>query len=122
MVTLMFDTHAFIQRLKSSGFDELQAEALSSAIKEVYDTAWHEIATKHDVADLNAKIDAVSTELNTKIDSVSTELNHGLQAVQLRVDARFETLKGEISLLKWMGGVVLAALVSLVLKAFFLSG
>ena len=122
MVTLMFDTHAFIQRLKSSGFNEPQAEALSSALKEVYDTAWHEIATKHDVAELNAKIDSVSAELNAKIDSVSTELNHGLQAVQLRVDARFETLKGEINLLKWMGGVVLAALVSLVLKAFFLSG
>lgn len=111
MVTLMFDTHVFIQRLKSSGFDEPQAEALSSALKEVYDTAWHGIATKHDVAELNAKID-----------SVSAELNHGLQALQLKVDARFEALKGEINLLKWMGGVVLAALVSLVLKAFFLSG
>lgn len=111
MVTLMFDTHAFIQRLRSSGFNESQAEALSGAIKEVYDTAWHEIATKHDVAELHAKIDVVHTELN-----------HGLQAMQLRVDARFEAMKGEINLIKWMGGVILAALVSLVLKAFFLSG
>ena len=122
MVTLMFDTHAFIQRLRSSGFNESQAEALSGAIKEVYDTAWHEIATKHDVAELHAKIDVVHTELNTKIDAVGTELNHGLQAMQLRVDARFEAMKGEINLIKWMGGVILAALVSLVLKAFFLSG
>ncbi len=34
MVTLLFDTHAFVQRLKSSGFGEPQAETLSNALKE----------------------------------------------------------------------------------------
>ncbi len=37
--------------------------------RKAYDTAWHEIATKHDIA-----------ELNTKINSLAEALKHDSQA------------------------------------------
>ncbi len=46
MGTITFDTHAYVKRLKAAGFNEEQAEALSSAQKEAIDNA---LVTKHDM-------------------------------------------------------------------------
>jgi hypothetical protein len=44
-----------------------------------------------------------------------------LKELELKMDNKFESMKGELTLLKWMVGVLLAGVVSLVLKAFFIS-
>lgn len=84
MATIVFDTHKMIKKLKESGFNEIQAEALSEAFKEAQQTSIEDLATKRDLRELELK------------------------------------LTGEITLLKWMMGFVLAGIVSLVLKAFFM--
>lgn len=84
MATIVFDTHKFVKKLKESGFNEVQAEALSEALKEAQQSSVENLATKTDLRELELR------------------------------------LTGEITLLKWMMGFVLAGIVSLVLKAFFM--
>ncbi len=83
MGTVIFDTHRFIKRLRESGFDEKQAEALSDAFKEAQSTSIEQLVTKSDLQLLESK------------------------------------LTGELTLLKWMMGFILAGILTLVLKAFF---
>lgn len=90
MAVLAFDTHALIKQLKEAGFPELQAEALSEALKKVQEAYLGELVTKHDLREL-----------------------------ELKIDNKLESMAGELKLIKWMMGVMLAGVVSLVLKAFF---
>lgn len=46
-------------------------------------------------------------------------LDHRLKETELRLDAGFERIDGELKLNRWMLGVLLAGVISLVLKAFF---
>ena len=92
MPSITFDTHAFIKKLKESGFKEEQAEVLSEVIKEVQGATIEDLATKDDIK----------------------ELRHEMKELELRINA-------QLLLLKWMVGVMLAGVVSLVLKAFFIS-
>ena len=85
MAGITFDTYAFIKHLKESGFQEPQAEALADAFKKAQEVHFEQLATKHDLKEL-----------------------------ELRMNA-------QLMLLKWMIGVMLAGVVSLVLKAFFIS-
>ena len=91
MGTVTFDTHEFIKSLESAGFEESQAEALAAQLKKVQEGSVASLATKQDLKEL-----------------------------ELRVENKLESMRGEITLLKWMMGFVLAGVVSLVLKAFFL--
>lgn len=43
-----FDTHAFLSKLRSAGFDEGQAEAVTYAIRDI---AMSNVATKNDLKD-----------------------------------------------------------------------
>lgn len=45
-------------------------------------------------------------------------LDHHLKEIGLRLDCRFERIDGELKN-RWMLGVLLAGVISLVLKAFF---
>ncbi len=54
MTTITFDTHQFVQRLKASGLDEKQAEAITNIVKDANVSA--DLATKHDLAETKAEI------------------------------------------------------------------
>ena len=95
MTTVAFDTLKFSKRLKEAGFSESQAEALAEAIKDAGGEA--EIATKVDVADVKRDI----------------------KELELKIDARFESLRGELILVKWMLGLLLGGIVALILRTFF---
>lgn len=81
MATVTFDTHKFIQRLKSAGLPEAQAEAVADAFKEA-----------HGESDLVTKKD-----------------------LQLEL----APIRSDLTPLKWMTGLVVAGILSLILKAFF---
>jgi hypothetical protein len=42
-----------------------------------------------------------------------------LRELDLRLDARFERIDGELKLNRWMLGILIAGVMSLVLKTFF---
>lgn len=90
MASLTFDTLKFVKKLRDAGFDEQQAEAVSEAFREAQNTVGQDLATKSDLKEL-----------------------------ELRLETRLESLRGELTLLKWMLGFVLAGILTLVLKTFF---
>lgn len=102
MGAVAFDTHAFIKQLKEAGFEEAQAEALSETLKKAQEAHLGELATRHDIG-----------ELKRDIEELKLSTRHDLKELELRID-------GELKLLKWMISVILAGVVSLVLKAFFM--
>jgi len=59
MTTITFDTHKFIRKLKTAGFDE--AEAVADAFSEAQGEA--ELATKADITSLRRDIDDVRRDM-----------------------------------------------------------
>ncbi|MBF0473903.1 MAG: DUF1640 domain-containing protein [Nitrospirae bacterium] len=93
MSTITFDTHVFIKRLKDAGISEPQAEAMSDAFKEAQQGSIGELSTKQDIK----------------------EIKHEMKELELRLESK-------IALLQWMVGIMLAGVISLILKAFFIYG
>jgi CHASE3 domain sensor protein len=90
MATITFDTLELVDKLKTAGIPQAQAEAVVRVIAEAQDG----LVTKHDLTEIKNEIKA---EMNV----------------------RFERIDGELKLNRWMLGVLLAGVISLVLKAFF---
>ncbi len=86
MSTITFGTYAFAKRLKAAGFNEVQAEALTSAQKESIDNA---LVTKDDI-------------------------RSELEPIKLEI----ADLKGEMKLIKWMLGFLVAGVATIILKLF----
>ena len=42
-----------------------------------------------------------------------------IRELELKIETRFEQFKGELTLIKWMLGIILGGLMALILKAFF---
>ena len=90
MTTITFDTLELVDKLKTAGIPQEQAEAIVRVIAE----AQNGLVTKHDLTEAKNEIKA-------------------------DMNVRFERIDGELKLNRWMLGVLLAGVISLVLKAFF---
>jgi hypothetical protein len=91
MATITFDTLKFVEKLERAGVSREQASAFADAQKEAFSEALDtSIATKND-------IEAVRTDI-------------------AKIDAR---ITGELTLVKWMLGVVIAVSVANFAKQFF---
>lgn len=91
MATITFDTLKFVEKLERAGVSREQASAFADAQKEAFSEALDtSIATKND-------IEAVRTDI-------------------AKIDAR---ITGELTLVKWMLGVVIAISVANFAKQFF---
>jgi len=112
MPGLTFDTHESVKSLKAAGFNEGQAEALMAEFKKVQESSIADLTTKGDLKD-------VRQELKGDINSVRQELKSDINSVRQEVKQLEIKLTGEITLVKWMLGFMLAGILSLVMKAFF---
>ncbi len=79
MTSLTFDTYAFIRKLKESGIPEDQAraqvEALSTAFEQFQEESHYtDLATKHDIRELELKIELVRAELKRDMAETKAEL------------------------------------------------
>ena len=90
MTTITFDTLELVDRLKTAGIPQEQAEAVVRVIAEAQDG----LVNKHDLTEAKNEIKA-------------------------DMNVRFERIDSELKLNRWMLGVLLAGVISLVLKAFF---
>ena len=79
-----------MKKLRDAGFNEQQAEAVSEAFQEAQHTGWQELPTKADLKEL-----------------------------ELRIENKLESIRGEMTLMKWMLGFVLAGVLSIIVKTFF---
>lgn len=83
MTAITFDTHEFIKSLRDAGFEEKQAEALSSGLRKAQENQLSNLVTKDDL------------------------------------EIKLAPVRADLQLLKWMMGVMLAGILSLILKSFF---
>ena len=85
------DTYALVTKLQQAGFEPPQAEALTEAFKTLEDTTAQQLATKGDVKEAS-----------------------------LQLEVKLETVKGDLTLLKWMigalFGLIIPVFVRVVLK------
>lgn len=112
MTALTFDTLKYANRLKAAGIPAAYAEAEAEALPEVFEINSKELATKADVNKLEGSVDNKFDLLRKDIVNLETGLRKDMQVLELRVS-------GEMLLLKWMMGILIAGVASLVLKAFF---
>lgn len=102
MTTITFDTLKFVEKLKTAGILEAhakaEAEALVSAFSEAMDS---QLANKAD-------INRLERELKGDINRVERELKSDINRPER-----------ELLVLKWMVGLVLGGIATLILKAFF---
>jgi hypothetical protein len=87
MAALTFDTLKFVERLKAAGVPEAQAKAEAEALAEALSSGTTELATRRDM------------EL----------VRQDMREHELRIETRFETIKGELTLIKWMMGLIVVA-------------
>lgn len=98
MAAITFDTLKFVEKLKAAGISDAQAKAESEALQGVLaETLDSQLATKSDLIKLERRMDGI----DAKIDRMDTRIS------------------GELTLLKWMLGLVLGGILALVLRAFF---
>jgi hypothetical protein len=91
MATITFDTLKFVERLRAGGVPEEQAKAEAEALVVAFSEAMDsQLASKSD-------INRLESELKSNINR----------------------LERELLVIKWMVGVVIGGILTLVLKAFF---
>ncbi len=96
---IAFDTHRFVKRLTDSGFTERQAETLAEEHVALINA---NLATKVDVAEIKADIEALRQQTKADIEA----LRQQTKADIAKVGGRIEEAKSEI--LKWIFGALVA--------------
>ena len=110
MAAVTFDTLKFVETLKEARVPEPQAKAFSTAVQESHEAA--DLATKADLREYESVIRGDLEKLETGLRHEMGDLRHEIKALELRIH-------GEMLLLKWMIGLLIAQVASLILKLFF---
>jgi hypothetical protein len=136
MSVASFDTLKFANRLKQAGVPERQAEAEAEALAEVLEVNLKDLATRDDLLAveirLQARMDKFEAKIAgdfarlegevTRLAGDSTRLSGDFTRLSgdfARLSADFLRLSGQVTLLKWMLGLVLGGILALILNAFF---
>ena len=117
MNAVAFDTYAAAKRLRDAGFDERQAEAAVSMVRDAAGADREQLATKADLAELKAdfaelKGDVEALRASTKADLAALETR--LRA-DLATKADLETLRSE---LRWMLAFQAAIILAIAARLF----
>ncbi|MDR1452257.1 MAG: CCDC90 family protein [Helicobacteraceae bacterium] len=89
MSIMKFDTLSAAKELQGYGFEQRQAEGVVETLKKTIESSGENLATKGD-----------------------------LEKVEITLSGKIDTLRAEMTSLKWILGVLTAAVFSLVVKAF----
>jgi hypothetical protein len=98
MVVATFDTLKFANALKAAGVPDKQAEAEAAVLADAFSVNLKELVTKDD---LRQALGETEQRLNAKIDLVRSDLG------------------GQITLVRWMLGVVISIGVAILVRLFF---
>ncbi len=106
---------------------EKGADALVKVINDADLSARKDLALKEDFAKVKEEILQVEHRLEVKIerveakiDKVEVKLDAKIDRVEAKLSERMTFIDGEIRLQKWMLGILLAGVISLIMKAFFI--
>lgn len=120
VTSVAFDTLKFANRLKTAGVPAAHAEAEAEALAEVLEINLKGLAESESkngkaLARLEADMKEGFAQVNTRFAQVEKNMDQRFA----QVDTRFAEIKGEMLLLKWMLGVLVAGVAALIIKAFF---
>lgn len=89
-----FDRHKFVRKLKSSGFNDQQAEALTEAVQESYVTA--ELATKADLREYESAIRSDLAKIETNLRYEMNDLRKDIQVLRKDMDNKYGSLRKDM--------------------------
>jgi coiled-coil family 90 protein len=115
-----FDTLIQAKRLREAGFDEKQAEALTTVLRDAvkpFDTS--ELATKADLAALSVATKADIAALKADLAALKADVATKSELAALKADVKADLAALKADLLQWVIGLVLGAVV---LNAFLVIG
>ena len=107
---IAFDTHRFVKRLTDCGFTEQQAETLADEHVILLNA---NLATKADIARVEAGMDALRQETKAGIDALRQEAKADIARVEAGIDALRQETRAAIEaaksdLMKWLIGLLIA--------------
>jgi len=111
---LAIDTLETVQRYQDAGLTPEQAKAYTQILKDSQQQSVENLATKDD---LDHAVELLRKDMATKAElaAVKAELKEDLAGVK----AELADTKADIRMMKFMLGLLIAGVASLVLKAFF---
>ena len=120
MTALAFDTLKAAKALREAGFEEAQAEAVVSTVSSAIN---ENVASKDDLARVEASLDnkieqvrtelkQVRTELKTGIEQVRIELKNDIEALRSDMNARFESVDARFESLEQRMTLKLGAMIA----------
>ena len=117
MTVTSFDTLKYATNLKKAGVAPEQAEAQAIALAEVLQTNLKDLVTKDD---LKSALTELRTELKNDSGSLRTELKHDIALLSSQFKNEITSVRSEITLMKWMLGVVISVCVTILVRSFVL--
>lgn len=95
MATAPFDTLKLARALRDrAGFSQEHAEAAADALAEA---VTDEIATKHDIRDLHAGLDALRTEMRSELAAIRSEMTSEFAAIRAEMASEFAAIRAELT-------------------------
>jgi hypothetical protein len=106
-VVTSIDTLEIANRLRGVGFDDRQAEAISTVLRDIHDADLSRLATKEDLAtvraELSAEIAALRSELSADIKMVRSEIEILRRDLTIRLGGMIVVLGGFLAAIKFLG-------------------
>ena len=62
---------------------------------------------------------AISEAFRDASGDADSATKRDIRELELKIETRFEQIKGELTLMKWMLGILLGGIIALILKAYF---
>ena len=89
-----FDTYAAAKRLRDAGFDERQAEAAVSMVRDAAGADREQLASKADVAELKGDIAALESRVDAKLAALEARLTWRLVGIAAAIVAAVKLIPG----------------------------
>ncbi|CAN2045688.1 DUF1640 domain-containing protein [Candidatus Magnetomoraceae bacterium gMMP-1] len=113
---VLFDTLAYVNKLKEAGFTDNQAELFTVAQKDVFsevtDTS---LATKSDLFNVETALKENIADVKQELKQDITNVRQELTDVRHELKQDIADVRSELKLLKWMTGLTLAGVVGLLM-------
>ena len=121
------DTLKLKTRLSESGMPESQAQVLVEELDDVLSTAIaRETASKADVVELRAAVNGLEERFDRRLEQVDRRLdelkadNAGMKAEIGSMNLEIGNVKGDLRLLRWMGGILVAIQLGIWIRLLFM--
>ncbi|MDR2639309.1 MAG: CCDC90 family protein, partial [Helicobacteraceae bacterium] len=105
MSIMKFDTLSAAKELQGFGFEQRQAEGVVELMRKTTEAGSEGLATKGDLKE-------VETALRSDLKDVESSLNAKIDKVEIALIGKIDTLRAETTSLKWILGVLTAAVFS----------